>query len=352
MAEETVTPKNVSDLIDYLMKAKDPAVVGLRRILKKKADTGRDFPLQEHIFEELGTSKHTSGKIFTETEQRIMELEKTVLKLQHQLTGQKKDAEKAIKGAYAKGRQEGFVKGEKASYEKARSEFDQQIRDIQEKLTTVLRDVGESRKALINEAERSVIDIAMIIAQKVINTEISLNPDIILSVIKKALSFIVDRQELVVRVSPDDLETVTEKKDFWTSIAERLDKVTVEPDTRIERGGCIIESKTGVADARVAVQLKEVLEVIDATWENVMTSQTAADEIEAQRNEPENAENPEDEPENHSEVNPDANAEMMAGEAEIDSGNEGIEPPADREESSDNPVPPEGDIQENPGIPE
>ena len=97
MAEETVTPKNVSDLIDYLMKAKDPAVVGLRRILKKKADTGRDFPLQEHTFEELGTSKQTSGKIFTETEQRIMELEKTVLKLQQQLTGQKKDAEKAIK---------------------------------------------------------------------------------------------------------------------------------------------------------------------------------------------------------------------------------------------------------------
>ncbi len=36
MSEETVSPKNVSDLIDYLMKAKDPAVVGLRRILKKK----------------------------------------------------------------------------------------------------------------------------------------------------------------------------------------------------------------------------------------------------------------------------------------------------------------------------
>ena len=352
MAEETVTPKNVSDLIDYLMKAKDPAVVGLRRILKKKADTGQDFPLQEHIMEELGTSKETSGKIFTETEQRIMELEKTVLKLQQQSIGQKKDAEKAIKDAYTKGQQEGFVKWEKASYEKARSEFDQQIRDIQEKLATVVRDIGESRKTLLNEAQRKVLDIAMIIAQKIINTEISLNPDIILSVIKKALSFIVDRQELVVRVSPDDLETVTQKKDFWTSIAERLDGVAVEPDNRIEKGGCIIESNTGVADARVTVQLKEVLEVIDATWENMMTSQTAEDETGTQVNESENAENLDSESENQPEVNPDTNSEITAGEAEIDSGNEGIEPPAEQEESSDSQISPEEDIQENPDIPE
>lgn len=278
MSEETVSPENVSDLIDYLMKAKDPAVVGLRRILKKKADTGRDFPLQEQTLEELGTGKETPGKIFSETEQRIMELEKIVLKLQQQLAGQKKDAEGAIREAFTKGQQEGFTRGEKASYEKASSEYDQQIKDIQEKLVTVVRDVGESKKAFLKEAQRSVLDIAMMVALKIINTEISLNPDIILSVIKKALSFIVDRQELVVRVSPDDLETVTQKKDFWTSITERLDRVTVEPDNRIEKGGCIIESNTGVADARINVQLKEVLEVIDATWENMITSQTAADE--------------------------------------------------------------------------
>ena len=37
MPDEVVTPKNISDLIDYVMKSRDPAVVGLRRILKKKS---------------------------------------------------------------------------------------------------------------------------------------------------------------------------------------------------------------------------------------------------------------------------------------------------------------------------
>ena len=272
MPDEVVTPKNISDLIDYLMKSRDPAVVGLRRILKKKADLGQDFPLQEHTLEEFSADKDPTGTIFNETEQRILELEKTTLELKDKLAQQKKDAERAIQDAYKKGQKDGFEKGEKTSYEKARSEFDQQIKDIEERLVTVLKDIGESRKALINEAQRNVLDLSTIIALKIINTELSLNPDIILSVIKKALTYIVDRQEFVVRVSPEDLETVTQKKDFWTSIAERLDKVTVEQDDRIEKGGCIIESNTGVADARINVQFEELLDVIDSTWENMMTT--------------------------------------------------------------------------------
>ena len=43
--------------------------------------------------------------------------------------------------------------------------------------------------------------------RKVISTEVTVNQNIILSVLKKALTYIGDRERLVVRVSPDDFET-------------------------------------------------------------------------------------------------------------------------------------------------
>lgn len=352
MSEESVTSKNVSDLIDYLIKAKDPAVVGLRRILKKKIDTGQDFPLQEHILEELGTGGKKSHKIFTESEQSIMELENTILKLQQQKTELKKSSEKAIREAFQKGQQEGFLRGEKSAYDKARSEYDRQIRDIQEKLVTVFNNIEESRRELINETERNILDTAMVIAQKIINTEISLNPKIILGVIKKALSFIVDRHGLVVRVSPNDLESVTHKKDFWTSITERLDKVTVESDSRIEKGGCIIESNTGVADARITVQLKEIMEVIDATWENIMTSHTAGNEQEMAVKDSRIPGNPVDESVKDSEAEVDTST---PSEPEGRSAGEDAVADTRVDEDSiadDTPASQESDMQDEPGVPD
>ena len=53
MSQEKVTPENITKLVDYIMKTKDPAVVGLRRILKKKADEGEDFPLRKHDFNDF-----------------------------------------------------------------------------------------------------------------------------------------------------------------------------------------------------------------------------------------------------------------------------------------------------------
>ena len=347
MTDEMVTPKNISELIDHLMKSRDPAVVGLRRILKKKADLGQDFPLQEHTLEEFATDKGTSGRIFNETEQRIMELEKTTLEHKDALAKQKKYSEEAIREAYKKGRKEGLERGEKTAYEKTRSEFDQQIREIEERLRNVFRDIGESRKALLNEAHRNVLDLSSMIAHKIINTELSVNPDIILSVIKKALSYIVDKQKLVLRVAPNDLETVTQKKDFWTSIAERLENITVEQDDRIEKGGCIIESNTGVADARINVQLAELNDVIDSTWENMMTSSVVPEETGSKNPPVESEKSLEEEPEADLNTVPDENT-VTEQEENSDGDTESIDSTPKPIEDSEEPAPGQ-DVQENPG---
>lgn len=285
MSEELVSSQNVSNLINHLIKTKDPATVGLRRILKKKAKVGQDFPLQVHILEELSSDQDALGKVFNETEQRVIELEKATIELKNRLTKQKKNAEKAIQEAYKTGLKEGAERGEKSGHEKAQSEYEQQIKVIEERLLNIFKNIEESQKSILDGAHRGVLDLSTLIARKIINTELSLNTDIVLNVIKKALSYIADRKEFIVRVAPDDISTVTQKRDFWTSISERLDKVSIEEDERIERGGCIIESNAGVADARINVQIGELIEVIDSTWDSLMTSESVSNDNDSEDNE-------------------------------------------------------------------
>jgi len=271
MPEEVISPKKISDLIDHIMKSKDPATVGLRRILKKKSDLGKDFPLQSHTLEEFST-KDSSGKVFSDNEKQLIELEKEVLQMRNIIAEQKKNTEQAVEEAHQRGLEEGIKQGEEAGRAQSQAVFDQQLKTIEERLVSLFDSIRESRKVLYQEAHREILDLCIIMVRKIINTELSINPEIVLLVIKKALTFIADRQGFVVRVSPDDLEMVTNKKDFWTSISDRLNAITVEQDERIEKGGCIVESNTGITDARIPVQIGELIEVIDSTWDNLVTS--------------------------------------------------------------------------------
>ncbi len=287
MSDEIVSPQDISDLVKHLMKTKDPATVGLRRILKKKADHGSDFPLQQHVLEEF-SDKEGAIKVFSKNETQVIELERKNLALENELAKQKKSAESALQAAYKKGLLEGIAQGQKEGYEKGHAEFVQQMKGIEDRLVSLLKDIEESRKVLFLEANRTVLDLSIQMVRKIITTELSVNQEIVLSVIKKALTYIADRQEFVVRVSPDDFETVTKKKDFWTSISDRLDAITVEADKRIEKGGCIVESNTGITDARIPVQIGELIDVIDTTWENLFSSEAVAQDTEEKNSTVEN----------------------------------------------------------------
>jgi flagellar assembly protein FliH len=86
--------------------------------------------------------------------------------------------------------------------------------------------------------------------------------------LKKALGNITERENLVVRVAPADYAAVAEKAEFWAPLGERLKGITIEPDERIGKGGCIIESPGGIIDATPEVQMSELEAIVEKAWES------------------------------------------------------------------------------------
>lgn len=271
MSTSPLSSENVSSLIDHVMKAKDPATVGLRKILKKKEDESREFLYHAPMLKEF-EPHNNSSKSLSDEDRIILEHEKNIHDLQVQLNKQQEDAVKSEKAAYEKGHSEGLDEGIKKGSADTASEYEKRINTLQLNISEFLQKIENEKREIYSAAENVLLKLCMEIVKKILSCEIKQNNEIILSVIKKALSYISDRERIVIRVAPSDFETVSNRKDFWTSVTERLQDILIEKDDRIEQGGCIIESNSGLVDARLGVQIEELSKILGNIWENSRTS--------------------------------------------------------------------------------
>ncbi len=271
MDASSISQKDITSLIDHLLKTKDPAEVGLRRILKNKAEADQDFPVRALSFDEFGEDRK-KGVGFTEEEKHILRLEKEVRRLKETLSEQRVKAEKERGEAYEKGKEEGFAAGKTDGEQSAGEVYKQQLAHMQDKIAGLISGWEEAREEMLLGGQRDLSRLACEIARKLIHTELQQNGDLVLAVVKRALAYLADREGLVIRVSPEDWETVSGNKDFWKPVQERLAEVSIVADDHVTRGGCIIESASGQVDARLETQFEEIRDLVEKTWESIQGS--------------------------------------------------------------------------------
>jgi len=84
-------------------------------------------------------------------------------------------------------------------------------------------------------------------------------PDVVIYLIKLALSEITTYGSFIVKVAPDDFDHVlANKEDILSGLSERID-VEVLRDTHLEKNQCLIETDLGNVDASLQVRLTSLL---------------------------------------------------------------------------------------------
>ncbi|EMG08271.1 flagellar assembly protein FliH [Leptospira interrogans serovar Grippotyphosa str. LT2186] len=175
-----------------------------------------------------------------EVERMIKEAEMKVAEIEH---------EAYLKG-YDAGREVGFKKGQG------------EVRRLIDRLGTIVGKAIDIREEIIQASEKQMVEMILIIARKVIKDEIIERKEIVLNNIREALKRIKDRDRVDIRVNFADLELTTAHKDELIKLMESLRKVNIYEDSRVDRGGVIIETDVGAIDARISTQLKEIEEAI------------------------------------------------------------------------------------------
>ncbi len=148
--------------------------------------------------------------------------------------------------AFAKG----FAAGERAGLEAAGQRGEAMLT----RLTDTLEQLASLRNTMIHSTERQMVQLALAIAHRIIQREVSLDRDLVVAMARVALDRLGETARVTVRMNPEDFAVTAQAR------AAQLagSNVSVVADARIGRGGCRVESDLGVMDAGVEEQLREV----------------------------------------------------------------------------------------------
>ena len=105
------------------------------------------------------------------------------------------------------------------------------------------------------QMEREAVRLALAIARKIIGNACE-NGTAIGHVVRQALQQVPDPRQLVVRLNPKDIDNIDLMEAAQTSVEDADANVRVQPDETIQQGGCIVETRLGDVDARIAQQIR------------------------------------------------------------------------------------------------
>ena len=122
--------------------------------------------------------------------------------------------------------------------------------------------IRSREEEFLRAAERSAVELAIAIAEKIVGGTVQARPEMVLDVVGGALLRTAARHRLVIEVNPDDLELVSENAEALAAKLGGVQRLDVVAERRIERGGCIVVTEEGEIDARIGAQLDRVAELL------------------------------------------------------------------------------------------
>ncbi len=173
------------------------------------------------------------GRMLKETEMHVSEIE-----------------HEAYQKGYDAGRELGFKEGEAESQR------------LIGRLGAILGRAIDTREQLIADSEKQMVDLVLMIARKIIKHEIMERKEVVLNNIREVIKGIKERDRIDIRVNFMDLELTAAHKDELIQMIEALRKINVYEDSRVDRGGCIIETDVASIDARISTQFNQIEEAI------------------------------------------------------------------------------------------
>jgi len=148
---------------------------------------------------------------------------------------------------YQSGYQAGLDEGRQQHQREAGSQFSA--------LETIMQTLKENQWRLQKEAELSVLNLAIKIAERVINSEIETDRSKLKNVIQEALKY-VQRDELVkIRLNPRDYAYISGESAMLDQLPA---DINVEQDSSLSQGGCVLQTTLETVDASVEHKLKEL----------------------------------------------------------------------------------------------
>lgn len=151
----------------------------------------------------------------------------------------------------------GYNEGKEAGYKEALQEGRENNRALLERLTVIVSSIEKARAELLAREEDNLSDLAVMIAEKVLNQTVDTNRTVMGSIISRVVTDNQDQEWIKVNVSEDVYEDL-DKTFFTERIQELNGGVTICPSKDLGDTDCVIEMPGYVTDASISTQLSKI----------------------------------------------------------------------------------------------
>ncbi|HUA39701.1 MAG TPA: FliH/SctL family protein [Candidatus Sulfopaludibacter sp.] len=167
--------------------------------------------------------------------------------------------------------QEHLREREQAAYERGRRDGEQTLNEqlLQQRTETVELQKGtldSLRRAVpqvIQEAEAVLIELALQSAQKIV-ADMPINAGMVEAVVREALRQVEDTTEIVIQLHPDDLALLRKHNAAILDGLPETGPLRFSGSTEVTRGGCIVQTRFGLVDARRETKVEQLRQALNA----------------------------------------------------------------------------------------
>lgn len=168
-------------------------------------------------------------------------------------TEKKEDLHEKIALLEKEAYEKGFAQGQKDGQALEKIHMEEKSKHLE----TLVGELANLKEAIFRETEAEMVRLSVAIAKKIIRNELRTGNHRIEETIRAASKFLVDASQVRIKISPEDMEQVTELIPTLAA-GMKAGRIQVLEDHSVHRGGCILQTGFGNVNASFEDQMAAV----------------------------------------------------------------------------------------------
>lgn len=168
------------------------------------------------------------------------------------------DARELARRAEEEGYQKGFAEGYREGLEKAAHEGEA----IRQEAGQVLQQARDLWQKTLASMESEIVSLAREIAEKILATQLTLDPQVVLAIAREALELARNKQQVILYVNPEDISLFRQNQEEFLRILFPAATLHILGDAGIARGECRVETEDGKIEATLKERWQAIAGVL------------------------------------------------------------------------------------------
>jgi len=229
--------------------------------------TGADVSL-EKAQDELGAIR----RLIEQEEVRLAEVSATVDAMLADAQALAQQLVADAKGQIAADRQAQMRVGYKEGLQDGRCRAIEEQQSFVEQAQRVVQDAQRERRARILGAEGFVVDLALVVAQRVLERELVVDDRFLLDLTRNLLAEVDKAHRVELRVAPGDYASMLTHRSVLEKMLYQRAECVIVPDHMLRAGDLLVVTEMGTVDGRLDVRLegvRKILQSVAKEWERL-----------------------------------------------------------------------------------